>query len=82
MSTGDSVVPGNLGLHDQAMAIKWLYKNVEHFGGDKNRIVIFGESAGGVSMSSKVLSFAGFEILHVNRRLWDSNCCIGRIGER
>lgn len=31
---------------DQMMAIEWVYENIEYFGGDKDRISIYGESAG------------------------------------
>ncbi len=47
---------GNYGLLDQIKALKWVYENIEYFGGDKERIMVFGQSAGGASALALLLS--------------------------
>jgi len=56
LSTGDDAAPGNFGMKDQVEALRWVKKNIAAFGGDANRVTIFGESAGGMSVHFHTLS--------------------------
>uniref|UniRef100_A0A8C9Q773 Carboxylic ester hydrolase n=1 Tax=Spermophilus dauricus TaxID=99837 RepID=A0A8C9Q773_SPEDA len=55
-STGDQHATGNWGFLDQVAALHWVQQNIAHFGGNPGRVTIFGQSAGGSSVSSHVVS--------------------------
>ncbi|KAH8813521.1 carotenoid ester lipase precursor [Flagelloscypha sp. PMI_526] len=50
---------GNLGLHDQREALRWIQKYISNFGGDPQKVTIFGESAGAISISLQMLYNGG-----------------------
>ncbi|XP_013183727.2 carboxylic ester hydrolase [Amyelois transitella] len=64
LSLESEEVPGNMGLKDQVMALKWVRDNIESFGGDSSRVTIFGESAGAVSVHLHMLSNASKGLFH------------------
>ncbi|XP_071795074.1 acetylcholinesterase-like [Asterias amurensis] len=56
MSTGDDVIQGNMGLLDQRLALEWVRDNIKAFGGDPERVAVFGTSAGAGSIGLHMLS--------------------------
>ncbi|XP_022900260.2 venom carboxylesterase-6-like [Onthophagus taurus] len=50
LSTQDDVIPGNNGMKDQSMALKFIQENIKKFGGNPNSVLITGLSAGGASV--------------------------------
>lgn len=55
LATEDGVIPGNAGLKDQAAALRWVHDNIELFGGDPEKVTLFGQSAGGASVGYQLL---------------------------
>ncbi|XP_036329337.1 esterase B1 [Rhagoletis pomonella] len=60
----DVQVPGNAGIKDQILALRWVNENIAAFGGDPNNVTIFGESAGGASTHICMLSEQSKGLIH------------------
>ncbi|GBP64398.1 Esterase FE4 [Eumeta japonica] len=56
LATGDKNAPGNNGLKDQVVALRWIQRNIRAFGGDPDSVTISGYSAGGISVGLHMLS--------------------------
>lgn len=54
LSTEDENMPGNYGIKDAILALKWVHNNIEKFNGDPNKVTVFGQSAG-AAISSIIL---------------------------
>ncbi|XP_045534395.1 juvenile hormone esterase-like [Papilio machaon] len=67
-------IPGNAGMKDQVAALRWVQNNIEKFGGDRNNVTIFGESAGGTSVTYHLLSSMTSGLFH--KAIAQSGVCI------
>ena len=56
ITTEDAVAPGNYGLWDARRSLEWVRDNIAVFGGDADRVTVFGQSAGGAIVSHIVIS--------------------------
>ncbi|KAI1467047.1 cholinesterase [Daldinia caldariorum] len=56
LALNDGVTNGNFGLADQINALEWVRKNIKDFGGDPDKITIFGQSAGAGSVHALIAS--------------------------
>ena len=54
----------NLGLRDQVAALAWVQANIASFGGDPDNVTIFGESAGGISVTALMCIPAARGLFH------------------
>lgn len=57
LSTGN-LTTGSYGIRDQIMALEWVQKHIQSFGGDQSQVTVFGQSAGGQSVTALLSSTA------------------------
>jgi para-nitrobenzyl esterase len=69
---------GNYGIHDLVQALRWLAENVAAFGGDPERVTIFGLSAGSMSVSMLMASPLARGLFH--RAIGHSGASLGPVG--
>jgi carboxylesterase type B len=55
----DGDILANAGLHDQRLGLEWIQKYISRFGGDPDRVTVFGESAGGGSIMHHLTAYGG-----------------------
>ena len=55
-TTTDAESPGNYGMLDQVAALDWIQKYIEFFDGSPNNIIIYGHSAGAISVGLHLMS--------------------------
>ncbi|VEN36726.1 unnamed protein product [Callosobruchus maculatus] len=79
LTTHDDVIPANLGMRDQNLALRWVQENIDLFGGDPKDIVIAGQSAASCMTCYHLLS-NGSEMEAVTGAIMISGTCLSPFG--
>lgn len=74
--TKESGTSGSYGFLDQVAALKWVQKNIVQFGGDPNKVTVFGASAGGINTCAMLVSPLAMGLFH--RAIVQSGGCRDR----
>lgn len=64
LAGGTKEFDDNIFVSDQIQALRWVYQNIEQFGGNKEDITVLGESAGGCSVFNLLASPATKGMIH------------------
>merc|ERR1712013_824259 len=64
LSTTDKAAGGNQGVQDQIVVLKWVKENIAKFGGDPNKVTIFGEDSGAASVTLLAMSPLAKDLFH------------------
>ncbi|XP_017040111.1 juvenile hormone esterase [Drosophila ficusphila] len=56
LATGSKDAPGNAGMKDQVLALRWIQKYIHSFGGDPGSVTLLGYSAGSISVALHMVS--------------------------
>ncbi len=65
---------GNYGIHDQIEALRWVQQNITAFGGDPDKVTIFGESAGAISVCALLGAPSADALFH--QAIIESGACV------
>ena len=74
MEDPDLDVPGNAGLKDIVMALKWVKENISYFSGNPNNVTIFGERSGAAASHYLILSPMAKGLFH--KAILQSGCAL------
>lgn len=55
-SSGGWQIGGNYGLRDEILVLQWVQNNIASFGGDPTQVIVFGQSAGAMSIGIHLIN--------------------------
>ena len=64
LGTSDKAAGGNQGLLDQIMVLNWVKENIAKFGGDPDKVTMFGEDSGAASVTLMAMSEKAKGLFH------------------